>query len=87
MNLDKGHWIVLGLLVATSLASLALAGITLSGFATTSGGDHLVASSGPANLTLVLMGALTLLGAEAFHIRSRHPSRYQAPATVERVRI
>lgn len=87
MNLDKSHWIALGLLVATGLTSLALAVVTLSGFETASGGDLAVASTGPANLTLILMGAMAMLAAEILRIRSRHPSRYPTPATAERVRI
>ncbi len=72
MNLKLRHWAAIGLIVATSAASLVLAGAGLNGFSTAPSNSVMVTAFGQANLNLILMGALLLSAMEVLHVRGLH---------------
>jgi hypothetical protein len=79
MNRHRSHWLAIALLVATCLASVILAMVTLRGFAPSSG-DLAASSFGPASLTAFLMGVLLLvrmriLRTRDLRARARYASR------------
>jgi hypothetical protein len=68
MNRHRSHWLAIGVLVATCLASIFVM-VNLGGFDAPSSGDPAASSFGPAGLTLFFMGVLLLLGAKILRIR------------------
>ena len=80
MNRHRSHLLAIALLVATCLAGVILAMVTLGGFYDPSSGGLAASSFGPASLTAFLMGVLLLvrmriLRTRDLRARARYASR------------
>lgn len=62
MNLKRRHWLLLGAMVATSLASIILGVISLSGFPGPGDGDSLASARGALVLSILVIGAVAVVG-------------------------
>lgn len=75
MGRKRTPWLV-GLVLATGVASLLLGALALSGFGAAGAGDLAAAGSwSPANLLAVLVGSLFLLGIDGARMASRRTAR------------
>jgi uncharacterized membrane protein YhaH (DUF805 family) len=79
MNRHRSHWLAIALLVATCLAGVILAMVTLGSVDAPASGDLAASSLWPAGFTLFLMGVLLLVGTKilrtrSLHARARHAS-------------
>jgi hypothetical protein len=69
-------WVKLGAIAGLGLVSVILAIATLSGAATSGGGDMLVSPSMATGIDVaILLGAAIILGLELAHMRSRRIRR------------
>ena len=76
MDRRVNAWVKLGAIAGLGLVSVILAIVTLSGAATSGGGDLLVSSSMANGIDLaILLGAAIILGLELAHMRSRRIRR------------
>jgi hypothetical protein len=80
MNRSRSHGIVLATVAVTSVASVALAVATLSGFGSSAAGDLAVSSTPMASTVLIIIGILVMIELEWAHVAGRRRSSRAARA-------
>jgi hypothetical protein len=80
MNTEGQRHLVIGLVVAAALASIAvLAVAAVNCFKLSFGGDFAISSNAATTNAVVIVGALTFLGIDRMHIHAR-PRNIERPA-------